>query len=240
MMTVDGLFGAGDTIGGTAHKFSSGSFTEGRIAGKAAVNYVNDLGNDQPQVSEAEYEDSQGQSSSGRWTTTRSAATKSSGEAFHRAISCQFMVCSVSKRSWTNMSAASAPITRPTNRCSTRGQELLDMLKGRPRPSRRRRPSPASARVGTSAPGPGLGVCDAAHDVPNGNAVARATIIGPIIRSWMTPIGIASPCPATIRNPGIGPWRRPPYTTSSTKRTPMRISPPPSTTPEDGKSPCRN
>ena len=49
MMTVDGLFGAGDTIGGTAHKFSSGSFTEGRIAGKAAVNYVNDLGNEQPQ-----------------------------------------------------------------------------------------------------------------------------------------------------------------------------------------------
>jgi adenylylsulfate reductase subunit A len=56
MMTIDGLFGAGDTIGGTAHKFSSGSFTEGRIAGKAAVNYVNDLGRDQPQVSEAECE----------------------------------------------------------------------------------------------------------------------------------------------------------------------------------------
>jgi adenylylsulfate reductase subunit A len=57
MMTVDGLFGAGDAIGGTAHKFSSGSFTEGRIAGKAAVNYVNDLRNDQPQVSESECED---------------------------------------------------------------------------------------------------------------------------------------------------------------------------------------
>ncbi len=56
MMTVDGLFGAGDTIGGTAHKFSSGSFTEGRIAGKAAVRYVTDLGNDQPEVDEAEYE----------------------------------------------------------------------------------------------------------------------------------------------------------------------------------------
>ena len=55
MMTVDGLFGAGDTIGGTAHKFSSGSFTEGRIAGKAAVNYVNDLGNEAPQVDEQEY-----------------------------------------------------------------------------------------------------------------------------------------------------------------------------------------
>ena len=57
MMTVDGLFGAGDTIGGAAHKFSSGSFAEGRIAAKAAVNYVNDLGKDQPMVSEAEYED---------------------------------------------------------------------------------------------------------------------------------------------------------------------------------------
>lgn len=40
MMTVDGLFGAGDTIGGTAHKFSSGSFTEGRIAAKAAVSHM--------------------------------------------------------------------------------------------------------------------------------------------------------------------------------------------------------
>ncbi len=53
MMTVDGLFGAGDASGGTPHKFSSGSFTEGRIAGKAAVNYMNDLGEDH-QVDEAE------------------------------------------------------------------------------------------------------------------------------------------------------------------------------------------
>jgi adenylylsulfate reductase subunit A len=57
MMTVDGLFGAGDTIGGTAHKFSSGSFTEGRIAAKAAVKYIKDMGKDQPQVSEQEYRD---------------------------------------------------------------------------------------------------------------------------------------------------------------------------------------
>src|SRR6202007_246588 len=57
MMTVDGLFGAGDTIGGTAHKFSSGSFTEGRIAAKAAVKYVNDMGSSRPEVSEHEYRD---------------------------------------------------------------------------------------------------------------------------------------------------------------------------------------
>jgi hypothetical protein len=49
--------GAGDTIGGTAHKFSSGSFTEGRIAAKAAVKYIKDMGKDQPQVSEQEYRD---------------------------------------------------------------------------------------------------------------------------------------------------------------------------------------
>jgi len=57
MMTVDGLFGAGDTIGGTAHKFSSGSFTEGRIAAKAAVKYVMEKGRHQPQVSDKEYRD---------------------------------------------------------------------------------------------------------------------------------------------------------------------------------------
>ena len=54
MMSVDGLFGAGDTIGGTAHKFSSGSFAEGRIAGKSAVKYVMELTGDPPQVDEKE------------------------------------------------------------------------------------------------------------------------------------------------------------------------------------------
>lgn len=54
MMSIDGLFGAGDTIGGSAHKFSSGSFTEGRIAGKSAVRYVMDLRGDPPQVDETE------------------------------------------------------------------------------------------------------------------------------------------------------------------------------------------
>ena len=34
--------GAGDTVGGSAHKFSSGSFTEGRLAAKAAIKYIQD------------------------------------------------------------------------------------------------------------------------------------------------------------------------------------------------------
>ncbi|MGE5319360.1 MAG: adenylyl-sulfate reductase subunit alpha [Hyphomicrobiaceae bacterium] len=54
MTTVEGLFGAGDTIGGSAHKFSSGSFTEGRIAGKSAVKYVMALGGNPPQVDDAQ------------------------------------------------------------------------------------------------------------------------------------------------------------------------------------------
>ena len=42
MTTVRGLFAAGDGVGAAPHKFSSGSFTEGRLAAKAAVNYLID------------------------------------------------------------------------------------------------------------------------------------------------------------------------------------------------------
>jgi adenylylsulfate reductase subunit A len=55
MTTVNGLFAAGDGVGACPHKFSSGSFTEGRVAGKAAVNYIRDLG-ETPQVDNAEVE----------------------------------------------------------------------------------------------------------------------------------------------------------------------------------------
>ena len=42
MTTLRGLFVAGDGVGAAPHKFSSGSFTEGRLAAKAAVRYVLD------------------------------------------------------------------------------------------------------------------------------------------------------------------------------------------------------
>jgi len=42
MTTVKGLFAAGDASGASSHKFSSGSFTEGRIAGKAATAFCVD------------------------------------------------------------------------------------------------------------------------------------------------------------------------------------------------------
>jgi adenylylsulfate reductase subunit A len=57
MMTVEGLFGAGDALGGTAHAFSSGSFTEGRLAAKAAVKFIRDHAGDKLKVSDKQIED---------------------------------------------------------------------------------------------------------------------------------------------------------------------------------------
>jgi len=42
MTTVQGLFTAGDGVGASGHKFSSGSHAEGRIAAKAMVKFVKD------------------------------------------------------------------------------------------------------------------------------------------------------------------------------------------------------
>ncbi len=57
MMTVDGLFGAGDAVGGTPHAFSSGSFTEGRLAAKAACQYIDDGKADGIEVSDKQISD---------------------------------------------------------------------------------------------------------------------------------------------------------------------------------------
>jgi adenylylsulfate reductase subunit A len=42
MTTVRGLFAAGDASGASSHKFSSGSFTEGRIAAKSSIKFCLD------------------------------------------------------------------------------------------------------------------------------------------------------------------------------------------------------
>ena len=57
MMTVEGLFGAGDALGGTAHAFSSGSFTEGRLAAKAAVKDVRERANEKIVISDKQIEE---------------------------------------------------------------------------------------------------------------------------------------------------------------------------------------
>nr|HID57758.1 adenylyl-sulfate reductase subunit alpha [Desulfobacterales bacterium] len=55
MTTIKGLFAAGDAVGNSSHKFSSGSFTEGRIAAKAAVKFCVE-NPDMPAIDDAEVE----------------------------------------------------------------------------------------------------------------------------------------------------------------------------------------
>ncbi len=50
MTTVKGLFTAGDGVGASGHKFSSGSFTEGRIAGKSMVKFMRDNSDFSPTI----------------------------------------------------------------------------------------------------------------------------------------------------------------------------------------------
>jgi adenylylsulfate reductase subunit A len=50
MTTVRGLFTAGDGVGASGHKFSSGSHTEGRIAAKSMVKYVLDNPDIKPEL----------------------------------------------------------------------------------------------------------------------------------------------------------------------------------------------
>ena len=56
MTTVDGLFAVGDASGASSHKFSSGSHTEGRIAGKQAIKYILEKG-EEPKVDMAKVEE---------------------------------------------------------------------------------------------------------------------------------------------------------------------------------------
>ncbi|MEW5912289.1 MAG: adenylyl-sulfate reductase subunit alpha [Thermodesulfobacteriota bacterium] len=53
MTTVKGLFSAGDGVGASSHKFSSGSHAEGRYAGKQAIRFIL-ANNSQPKVGDAE------------------------------------------------------------------------------------------------------------------------------------------------------------------------------------------
>ncbi|MEZ5726788.1 MAG: hypothetical protein R3E48_01515 [Burkholderiaceae bacterium] len=76
MTSVEGLFGAGDAVGGTPHAFSSGSFTEGRLAAKAACKYIDDGKAEGIVVSDRQIERRKEEICS-RSSTTGSTATRS-------------------------------------------------------------------------------------------------------------------------------------------------------------------
>jgi len=56
MTTVNGLFTAGDGVGCSGHKFSSGSHTEGRLAGKSMVRYARDHADFTPSINQTSQE----------------------------------------------------------------------------------------------------------------------------------------------------------------------------------------
>jgi adenylylsulfate reductase subunit A len=56
MTTVEGLFTAGDGVGGSGHKFSSGSHAEGRIAAKQMVRYATDFADFTPTLKQSNEE----------------------------------------------------------------------------------------------------------------------------------------------------------------------------------------
>ncbi len=173
MMTVEGLFGAGDTIGGTAHKFSSGSFTEGRIAAKAAVKYVNGAGATTSPKSARRNTTRSRRSSTSPWRPTASAATRSSAGTVSPSYLLPLHGLQRLEKIMDEYVGGIGSHYTTNEPLLTRGLELLDDAEGRPRLSRSRGSAPAAARVGAAAPRAGLGVRDAAHAVPAGNALAR-------------------------------------------------------------------
>jgi adenylylsulfate reductase subunit A len=56
MTTVNGLFTAGDGVGASGHKFSSGSHAEGRITAKAMARFVRDNADFKPTLSQSKEE----------------------------------------------------------------------------------------------------------------------------------------------------------------------------------------
>jgi adenylylsulfate reductase subunit A len=56
MTTVEGCSPAGDGVGGSGHKFSSGSHAEGRIAAKQMVRYATDFADFTPTLKQSKEE----------------------------------------------------------------------------------------------------------------------------------------------------------------------------------------
>ncbi len=116
MTTVKGLFTAGDGVGASGHKFSSGSHTEGRIAAKSHGHVR--PGQQGLETGTVAYRGRTGRrdlrtrcgtSSSTRTTPPRSTSTRTTS----RPRCCS----SVCRRSWTSTWPVCRPCTRPTPPC---------------------------------------------------------------------------------------------------------------------------
>ena len=127
MTTVHGLFAAGDGVGAAPHKFSSGSFTEGRLAAKAAVAYVRDTA-DAPRIDNSRVEQMKGEilRPLGTFMSHRSAST--SEEINPNYILPKQGLVRLQKIMDEYAAGASVQYST-TDAVLTRGLELLTMLK---------------------------------------------------------------------------------------------------------------
>ena len=171
MTTIEGLFGAGDAVGGTPHAFSSGSFTEGRLAAKAACKYIDDGKAEGIVVSDAQIERRrkeiykplralQDLPQCGRGGQRQPALHQSPAGTGPPAEADGRVLRRLHRRLHDQREA---PEHLP--------QEAQDHG-GRPREPGREGPSRVAAGVGAEAPSPGRRVRHAAHAVPQGDALA--------------------------------------------------------------------
>ena len=103
------FFGAGDTVGGSAHKFSSGSFTEGRLAAKAAVKYIEDQKAEGINVTDKQCENFKEVIFKPLENYTVAQGMKLQVEPFHQAIFHLYKDYSDFKGLWTNTSVVLLP-----------------------------------------------------------------------------------------------------------------------------------
>ena len=128
MTTVEGLFGAGDTVGTCPHKFSSGSFTEGRLAAKSAVRFIRDHKESPPQVDRNQVEGLKRKvfAPLETYNTYRNLVVKGTvNPAYFYANQAQFRLEKIMEEyagGWSSFYSTSEPLLK-------RGLELLSMLK---------------------------------------------------------------------------------------------------------------
>ena len=127
MTTVHGLFVGGDGVGAAPHKFSSGSFTEGRLAAKAAVTYVRDSA-DAPRIDNSRVEQIKGEILRPLKTFSSHRSTSTSEEINPNYILPKQGLVRLQKI-MDEYAAGTSVMYSTTDAVLTRGLELLTMLR---------------------------------------------------------------------------------------------------------------
>jgi adenylylsulfate reductase, subunit A len=165
-----GLFAAGDASGASSHKFSSGSFTEARIAGKAAIAYILDH-NEAPVMDDAEVQKlGRDPEAPGTFEQHKGATTDPDINPNYirpRPVHVSAPEDHGRVRRWRVV-----PV-QDQRQAPGEGTGAAGLPEGRLRQHRRRDPPRAHAGLGSGAPDvPGRGP-RAVHPLPGGDPLAR-------------------------------------------------------------------